>query len=70
MKGWLSVPGIREHADRTLAEQMLGLDKAVAECKGKRVLDLGCAEGLIGLEFAKAGAVNVVGIESLQTTLT
>lgn len=67
MKGWLSVPGIREHVDRTLDEQMLGLDRALAECRGKRVLDLGCAEGLIGREFARAGAALVVGIEVLQT---
>ncbi len=69
MKGWISVPGIREHADRTLAEQMLGLDVAVAEAKGKTVLDLGCAEGLIGREFALAGATDVLGIESLESHL-
>lgn len=67
MKGWISVPGIREEADRTLAEQMLGID--VSEAKGKTVLDLGCAEGLIGREFALAGASSVLGVESLESHL-
>jgi 2-polyprenyl-3-methyl-5-hydroxy-6-metoxy-1,4-benzoquinol methylase len=66
MKGWLSAKGIRENADRTLDEQMLGLGPALAACKGKTVLDLGCAEGLIGLEFSKAGAAKVLGIEMLE----
>lgn len=68
-KGWISVPGIRSHADRTLEEQMQGLESAVAECKGKTVLDLGCAEGMIGREFARAGAIDVLGIEILESHL-
>jgi len=69
MKGWFQVPGIRPEGDRTIAEQLLGLERALAECKGKRVLDLGCAEGCISAEFARAGAAEVVGIELLQTHL-
>lgn len=65
-KGWMSVPGIREDADRTFEEQMLGVREALPEAAGKSVLDLGCAEGLIGREFARAGAVRVLGIESLE----
>jgi SAM-dependent methyltransferase len=42
--------------ERSLKEQMLGLEHALAEAKGRTVLDAGCAEGLIGIAFAKAGA--------------
>lgn len=69
MKGWFRIPGIRPDGDRTIEEQMLGLDKALAECKGKRVLDLGCAEAPIAAAFARAGAAEVVGIELLATHL-
>jgi len=68
-KGWIAVPGIREQADRTLSEQMAGLEHALSLTSGKTVLDLGCAEGLIGREFALAGAVSVLGIEVLETHL-
>lgn len=69
MKGWFRIPNIRPDGDRTIAEQMLGLERALAECAGKDVLDLGCAEGAISAEFARAGARRVVGIELLETHL-
>lgn len=69
MKGWFKVPGIRPDGDRSIQEQMLGLERARAECKGKRVLDIGCAEACISAEFARAGAAEVVGIELLETHL-
>lgn len=52
--------------DRTIEEQLLGLQQALKECSGRTVLDIGCAEGLIGFEFAKAGAAHVHGIDVVR----
>lgn len=59
---WFKIPG-EAQGDREPDEQMKGLGPLFAEVAGRRVLDLGCAEGLIGLECLKRGAAFVHGIE-------
>lgn len=49
---------------RTLEEQMLGLGPALVEANGKTVLDVGCAEGDIGIAFAREGASLVVAFDN------
>ena len=51
--------------DRTFDQQMMGLDWLFANCKGKSILDAGCAEGMISIKAAEAGAIAVHGVEIL-----
>jgi hypothetical protein len=67
-KTWFPV-GRGEH-ERSLVDQMRGLRPVVDEfrmCRSKgrplTALDVGCAEGLIAMEMAKAGAIHVHGVE-------
>lgn len=71
-KGWFVIPGVQA-GDRTLEDQRRGLEAAIAEVQNARaagtplsVLDLGCAEGLLGREFVLAGADQVVGVELVR----
>ena len=61
VRGWFDMPG--RPGDRTFDQQMMGLDWLFAHCKGKSILDAGCAEGLIAIKAVQAGAVAVHGVE-------
>lgn len=67
-KAWFDMK--RGAFERTLVDQMKGLRPVVDEFRASKArgkpltcLDVGCAEGLIGMEVAKAGAIHVHGVE-------
>jgi 2-polyprenyl-3-methyl-5-hydroxy-6-metoxy-1,4-benzoquinol methylase len=62
--GWFDIDG--RPGDRTVQQQIRGLDSLWPELPGKTVLDVGCAEGLISFEAARAGAVAVHGVEIVR----
>lgn len=59
--GWFHTRG--RPGDRTLEEQLTGLDELRHRVANKTVLDVGCAEGLIGMQLIDDGALAVHGIE-------
>ncbi|MEO6588951.1 MAG: methyltransferase domain-containing protein [Pyrinomonadaceae bacterium] len=59
--GWFHTEG--RLGDRTIEQQLMGLDMLMERVPGKSVLDVGCAEGLIAIEMAKRGATAVHGVE-------
>lgn len=60
-KGWFSTPG--RPGDRRLEDQLKGLDHLIERVPGKTVLDVGAAEGLIGMRLFDTGAKAVHGLE-------
>ena len=64
LKGWFSTRG--RAGDRTLDQQLAGLDDLFERVPNKTVLDVGCAEGLIAIELARRGARAVHGIEIVR----
>ena len=64
-KGWFQ--GLGRDGDRSISQQMIGLEQLLLEVPGKSVLDAGCAEGLISIELARAGAASCVGIERIAS---
>lgn len=68
-KGWFKIPGIQD-GDRTIEQQMKGLDRLCAEAPGKTVLDLGCAEGLVGMRLlTQHEAAAVTGLSLVKSEI-
>lgn len=61
-KGWFKIENVQD-GDRTVEDQLKGLDRLLTSVSGKVVLDLGCAEGLIGKVLLERGARRVFGAE-------
>lgn len=64
--GWFTV-NKRHLGDRTLEQQLTGLGPLVAGIKGKTVLDVGAAEGLISIHLVDHGAIAAHGVEIVPT---
>lgn len=60
---WFTIPGVQT-GDRTIAQQLKGLQPLLDEVRGKSVLDLGCAEGMITRACVDAGAARVTGLDN------
>lgn len=60
--GWFEIPGVQT-GERNLTERTTPLRPLLKFAPGASVLDLGCAEGLIGLWLMDHGAKSLDGVE-------
>lgn len=64
-QGWFTTQG--RPGDRTLESQKIGLGRLYAAVRGKTLLDVGCAEGLLTMDLVSAGgAVAAHGVEIVK----
>jgi len=61
-KGWFKIAGLQD-GDRSVEEQLRGLDPVMDGIAGKSVLDLGCAEGCVLKRAIERGCGRAVGYE-------
>ena len=64
--GWFAINGVQTGV-RQLAQQIKGLEILRREARGRTVLDLGCAEGLVSQWLCDAGAAYADGIDCSET---
>lgn len=65
VKGWFTTAG--RPGDRTLESQKIGLERLYGAVRGKTLLDVGCAEGLLTMDLVSAGgAVAAHGVEIVK----
>jgi len=65
-KGWFKIDGVQE-GDRTIEQQLLGMETVSTRFNGRNILELGSAEGLIGRHCIDAwGAASVDGVTCVQ----
>lgn len=63
--GWFALPG--QKGFRQFQDQVAGLQLLPQYAPGARVLDLGCAEGLIGFWLMEHGAQHLDGVEIVES---
>lgn len=67
--GWFEIAGVQS-GERKLKERIRGLTPLLAAVRGGSVLDLGCAEGMIGKWLIEAGgAASVLGLDKHEPFL-
>jgi 2-polyprenyl-3-methyl-5-hydroxy-6-metoxy-1,4-benzoquinol methylase len=67
--GWFEIPGVQT-GERKLKERIRGLAPLLPAAKGGTVLDLGCAEGMIGKWLIEAGgASSLLGLDKHEPYL-
>lgn len=67
--GWFEIPGVQS-GERHLKERIRGLTPLLSATRGGSVLDLGCAEGMIGKWlFEACGAASYLGLDKHEPYL-